>query len=77
MNFKSSNPSIGFSSGLFKAAAPLDQAMSSHTKQNSLNTKKATTPLSNSSKSSFDLWEEEMLRKNGGDPVLGNTQDEH
>lgn len=77
MNFKSSDPSQGFSSGFFKAVAPLDQAMASPTKQASSNTKKAMMPLSNPGKSSFDLWEEEMLRKNGGDPVLGNTQDEH
>ncbi|TQV89425.1 hypothetical protein [Aliikangiella coralliicola] len=66
--FKSANIKTDFSTSLFKAAAPKSVAK---TLTRDAQQKQAQT---NRSKSDFDRWEEEMVRKNGGDPVITKPQ---
>lgn len=59
-SFESSNAKSDFSTPFFKAVAP------SKTSQIS----PRTLVNASSQKSNFDVWEEQMMQNNGGDPVL-------
>ena len=58
--FKSSNPKESFSTPFFKPVKPADNQP----------TLSAKSIKSGKSKSKFDQWEEQMLKSNGGEPVV-------
>ena len=58
--FKSSKPNEAFSTPLFKASKPTDNQP----------TLSAKGPSKSRAKSEFDQWEENMLKANGGEPVV-------
>lgn len=58
--FKSSNPKESFSTPFFKPVKPID----------SQPTLSAKSIRSSKSQSKFDQWEEQMLKSNGGEPVI-------